>query len=50
MSLQELELEQQKLIGVRQLKLEKSEKWGIEQALPAQYPIFRYLHIKLRKS
>jgi hypothetical protein len=38
------------LLGVTQLRLEKSEKWGIERASPAQYPIFRNLHVELRKS
>ena len=32
------------------MKPEQSEKWGIERAKLAHYPIFRYLHIELRKS
>jgi hypothetical protein len=37
-------------LGVTQLKGKKSGKWGIERASPVRYPIFRYLHIELRKS
>jgi hypothetical protein len=37
-------------LGLTQLKLEKSEKWGVERASPAQHPIFRNFYIELRKS